>query len=95
MHVDLAPGAATTASAPELTVTADAKAFLKAANERLLGRAVLHAGLVATRQANNARPIELRSRRRPSSTRRRGTDRASTRAGPSRPSAGSSPTTRS
>jgi acetolactate synthase-1/2/3 large subunit len=34
-------------------VTADAKAFLKAANERLLGRAVLDAGLVATRQANN------------------------------------------
>ena len=37
------------------TVAADAKAFLKAANERLLGRAVLDAALVATRQANNAR----------------------------------------
>ena len=38
---------------PTIAVTADAKAFLKAANERLLGRAVLDAALVATRQANN------------------------------------------
>ena len=34
-------------------VATDAKAFLKAANERLLGKAVLDAALVATRQANN------------------------------------------
>ncbi|HEX6869300.1 MAG TPA: thiamine pyrophosphate-dependent enzyme, partial [Candidatus Limnocylindrales bacterium] len=53
VHVDLAPGETTTSSAPEFTVVTDAKAFLKAANERLLGRAVLHAGLVAARQANN------------------------------------------
>src|SRR4051794_33882715 len=52
-HVDLVPGEAAGSPAPALTVTADAKAFLKAANERLLGRAVLDAGLVATRQANN------------------------------------------
>jgi acetolactate synthase-1/2/3 large subunit len=40
--------------APEITVAADAKAFLRAANERLVGRAVLDAALVATRQARNA-----------------------------------------
>ncbi len=52
-HVDLVPGAATGSPAPAFTVAADAKAFLKSANERLLGRAVLDAALVATRQANN------------------------------------------
>jgi acetolactate synthase-1/2/3 large subunit len=52
-HVDLVPGAAVGSPPPVLTVTADAKAFLKAANERLLGRAVLDAALVATRQAHN------------------------------------------
>ena len=52
-HVDLVPGVGPGSSAPAFTVAADAKAFLKAANERLLGRAVLDAGLVATRQANN------------------------------------------
>ena len=40
-------------SRPSISVTADAKAFLKAANERLLGRAVLDAARVATRQAHN------------------------------------------
>ncbi|MGH2477958.1 MAG: thiamine pyrophosphate-dependent enzyme, partial [Candidatus Limnocylindrales bacterium] len=39
--------------APEIAVTSDAKAFLRAANERLLGRAVLDAERVAARQANN------------------------------------------
>lgn len=53
VHVDLVPGAATGSPAPEFAVAADAKAFLKSANERLLGRAVLDAALVATRQANN------------------------------------------
>src|SRR4051794_30917058 len=53
-HVDLVPGAAAGSSDPAFTVTADAKSFLKAANERLLGRAVLDAALVAKRQANNA-----------------------------------------
>ena len=52
-HVDLVPGGAVGSTKPEISITADAKLFLKAANERLLGRAVLDAGLVATRQANN------------------------------------------
>ena len=52
-HVDLVPGGATGSTAPTISVAADAKAFLKAANERLLGRAVLDAALVAVRQANN------------------------------------------
>jgi acetolactate synthase-1/2/3 large subunit len=52
-HVDLVPGAATGSTPPEFAITADAKLFLKAANERLLGRAVLDAALVARRQANN------------------------------------------
>ena len=52
-HVDLVPGQAAGSTAPTLTVTADAKAFLKAATERLLGRGVLDAGRVAIRQANN------------------------------------------
>jgi len=53
-HVDLVPGRATGLPAPELAVATDAKAFLRAANERLLGRAVLDAERVATRQTNNA-----------------------------------------
>jgi acetolactate synthase-1/2/3 large subunit len=53
-HVDLVPGRPPGLPAPELAVTSDAKAFLRAANERLLGRAVLDAERVATRQANNA-----------------------------------------
>jgi len=53
-HVDLEPGHARGVPAAELTVATDAKAFLRAANERLVGRAVLDAALVATRQANNA-----------------------------------------
>jgi acetolactate synthase I/II/III large subunit len=52
-HVDLVPGAATGSTPPSISVAADAKAFLKAANDRLLGRAVLDAALVAQRQANN------------------------------------------
>jgi acetolactate synthase I/II/III large subunit len=52
-HVDVVPGVAAGSTPPTISVTADAKAFLKAANERLLGRAVLDAALVATRQANN------------------------------------------
>jgi acetolactate synthase-1/2/3 large subunit len=52
-HVDLAPGGSTGSTAPTLSVVADAKAFLKAANERLLGRAVLDAARVATRQDAN------------------------------------------
>ncbi|MEO8571038.1 MAG: thiamine pyrophosphate-dependent enzyme [Chloroflexota bacterium] len=52
-HVDLVPGQASGSSRPAITVATDAKAFLKAANERLLGRAVLDAALVATRQEHN------------------------------------------
>ena len=52
-HVDLAPGALVGSTAPEIAVAADAKAFLKAANERLVGRAVLDAALVADRQTAN------------------------------------------
>ncbi|MBA3234406.1 MAG: hypothetical protein H0T59_00250 [Chloroflexi bacterium] len=52
-HVDLVPGQASGSTAPTITVTSDAKAFLKAANERLLGRSVLDAARVAERQANN------------------------------------------
>jgi acetolactate synthase I/II/III large subunit len=52
-HVDLEPGGSTGSSAPTISVAADAKAFLKAANERLLGRAVLDAALVAIRQEHN------------------------------------------
>jgi acetolactate synthase-1/2/3 large subunit len=38
---------------PDVTVTADARTFLRAANERLIGRAVLDADKVSRRQANN------------------------------------------
>jgi acetolactate synthase-1/2/3 large subunit len=53
-HVDLAAGQAAGSPAPTISVIADAKAFIKAANDRLLGRAVLDAERVAQRQANNA-----------------------------------------
>ena len=53
IHVDLAPGVTSGSPPPTMSIAADAKAFLKAANERLLGKAVLDAALVATRQANN------------------------------------------
>ncbi len=52
-QVDVVPGVSTGSTPPTISVAADAKAFLKAANERLLGRAVLDASLVATRQAGN------------------------------------------
>ncbi len=52
-HLDLVPGEASGSTTPTISVATDAKAFLKAANERLLGKAVLDAALVATRQANN------------------------------------------
>jgi acetolactate synthase-1/2/3 large subunit len=53
-HVDLEPGRGNGLPTPEIVVAADAKAFLRAANERLVGRGVLDAALVATRQGNNA-----------------------------------------
>ena len=53
-HVDLEPGLAQGVPPAELTVATDAKAFLRAANERLVGKAVLDAERVATRQSGNA-----------------------------------------
>jgi acetolactate synthase-1/2/3 large subunit len=53
-YVDIAAGAPEGLPGSELTVAADAKAFLRAANERLVGRALLDAERVATRRANNA-----------------------------------------
>lgn len=53
-HVDLAPGGSAGLPAPELAVASDARVFLRAANERLVGRSVLDAERVAARQANNA-----------------------------------------
>lgn len=52
-HVDLVPGRPAGLPSPELAIMSDAKTFLRAANERLVGRAVLDAERVATRQANN------------------------------------------
>jgi acetolactate synthase-1/2/3 large subunit len=52
-HVDLEPGRVA-GSPAEITVAADARTFLRAANERLVGRAVLDAALVRERQAGNA-----------------------------------------
>ena len=52
-HVDIEPNATTGPRRADLTVAADARTFLRAANERLLGKAVLDAALVQTRQANN------------------------------------------
>ena len=53
-HVDIEPNPTAGPRTADLTVAADARTFLRAANERLLGKAVLDAGLVRTRQANNA-----------------------------------------
>jgi acetolactate synthase-1/2/3 large subunit len=52
-HVDLEPGQSN-GSRAELAIATDARAFLRAANERLVGKAVLDAGLVRERQGNNA-----------------------------------------
>ena len=94
-HVDLEPGGSTGSTAPTISVAADAKAFLKAANERLLGRAVLDAALVAdpsgAQRGGSSRLGGRVGRRRD----RRGTARASIRGARSRRSAGSCPTTRS
>ncbi len=53
-HVDIEPTPTAGPRRADLTVAADARTFLRAANERMLGKAVLDAGLVQTRQANNA-----------------------------------------
>jgi acetolactate synthase-1/2/3 large subunit len=53
LWVDIEPIRPNGLPAPERAIRADARAFLRAANERLLGRAVLDAERVTTRQANN------------------------------------------
>ncbi len=52
-HVDLEPGRSSGHPAAHV-IAADARAFLKSANERLVGKAVLDAALVQERQATNA-----------------------------------------
>ncbi|MEO6207071.1 MAG: thiamine pyrophosphate-dependent enzyme, partial [Candidatus Limnocylindrales bacterium] len=52
-HVDLHPGRVAGLPGPQHAIAADARAFLRAANERLIGKSVLDAGLVQTRQENN------------------------------------------
>jgi acetolactate synthase-1/2/3 large subunit len=52
-YVDLEPRAGPGLVSADRTVVSDARVFLRAANERLAGRAVLDAELVRRRQANN------------------------------------------
>jgi acetolactate synthase I/II/III large subunit len=52
-HVDIDPNRAPGLPVAERTIASDARAFLRAANERLVGKAVLDAELVRKRQANN------------------------------------------
>jgi len=54
IHVDIEPKRPSGLSPALRTITADARTFLKAANEILVGRGVLDARLVATRDAGNA-----------------------------------------
>ncbi len=53
-HVDIEPNRPADLPAASRTVTADARTFLKAANEILTTRGVLDAGLVTVRDAHNA-----------------------------------------
>jgi acetolactate synthase I/II/III large subunit len=53
VHVDIEPHRAPGIAVADRTIASDARAFLRAANERLLGKAVLDAELVRRRQANN------------------------------------------
>jgi acetolactate synthase-1/2/3 large subunit len=52
-HVDLEPERPDDLRQADIAVAADARAFLRAANDRLVGKAVLDAELVRRRQANN------------------------------------------
>jgi acetolactate synthase-1/2/3 large subunit len=52
-HVDLHPARAHGPRPADLAVAADARSFLRAANDRLIGKAVLDAELVRRRQAHN------------------------------------------
>ncbi|MGZ9161094.1 MAG: thiamine pyrophosphate-binding protein [Candidatus Limnocylindrales bacterium] len=53
-HVDIDPTRADGLRPADISVAADARVFLRAANDRLVGKAVLDAALVAQRQAHNA-----------------------------------------
>jgi acetolactate synthase-1/2/3 large subunit len=53
-HVDIEPARPDHQRGADLTIAADARAFLRAANDRLVGKAVLDAELVGRRQAHNA-----------------------------------------
>ena len=52
-HVDIEPRQTSGPRPADHTVVADARTFLRAANDRLIGKAVLDAELVRRRQANN------------------------------------------
>jgi acetolactate synthase I/II/III large subunit len=52
-HVDIEPNRPAGLEPAPLTITADARAFLRTANERLVGKAVLDAELVRRRQEHN------------------------------------------
>ncbi len=52
-HVDLVPSRSGDLPGADLAITSDARAFLRAANERLLSGALLDAERVAARDANN------------------------------------------
>ena len=54
MHLDVEPRQHADRTPPERSISADARTFLRAANERLVGKAVLDAELVHHRQATNA-----------------------------------------
>jgi acetolactate synthase-1/2/3 large subunit len=54
IHVDIEPNLHPGLTPPTRTIAADARTFLRAANDRLVGKAVLDAERVAARQANNA-----------------------------------------
>ena len=94
-HVDIDPRVPPGQPAPTLSITSDARAFLRASIDRLLNQAVLDAASVDERHATErGRPCGLgggHGRRR----RRRGTGRVSIRVGRSPRSAGCCPTTRS
>jgi acetolactate synthase I/II/III large subunit len=53
-HVDVDPVRRVSGSTADISVTADARAFLRAANDRLVGKAVLDAERVRIRQDHNA-----------------------------------------
>jgi acetolactate synthase-1/2/3 large subunit len=53
-HVDIEPRGSPGPRPADQTVASDARTFLRAANDRLVGKAVLDAELVRRRQANNA-----------------------------------------